>query len=187
MGEQKITVGLVSVTIEATRSARSAPFLGRNPSKTNRSPPNPDSAIADVTDFDPIGADGEHPEDVGNAVDGEPDTVWTTQQYDTREFGGLKTGVGLLVDLGEAVDVASVRLVVPTPGADVEVHVAEEQPTGAPDGEPAGRRTGVDGDEVTIPTAGTRGRWVTIWFTRLSETQRNGRFVIDVAEVQVRS
>ena len=45
------------------------------------------------------------------AVDGDPATAWRTMTYD-QNFGpgGLKTGVGLIIDLGAVHDVASVDL-----------------------------------------------------------------------------
>ena len=55
-----------------------------------------------MRDLDPQGQDGqENPEDVGLAVDGNPETGWRTSTYYRRaDLGGLKDGVGLVVDLG---------------------------------------------------------------------------------------
>ena len=82
--------------------------------------------IAAVRDYDPQGDSGaespENPEQRGLAVDGDPSTAWYTEKYrDTPAFGGLKTGVGLLLRLtGPAV---ATQLVVssPTPGAGFQV------------------------------------------------------------------
>ena len=54
--------------------------------------------IADVRDFDPQGSDhSEHPEQARLAVDGDTATAWTTDHYNSADFGRLKEGVGLWV------------------------------------------------------------------------------------------
>ncbi len=66
----------------------------------------PPVAIAGVADFDPFG-DGdrrEHPELLPNVLDGDPETVWTTENYRAADLGA-KDGVGLLVTLAEPVAV----------------------------------------------------------------------------------
>ncbi len=63
-----------------------------------------------ASDLDPQGTDGgENPEDAPLAVDGDPQTAWQTSSYE-QQFGpgGLKTGVGLVIDLGEPRQVSGV-------------------------------------------------------------------------------
>ena len=45
-----------------------------------------------VRDFDPGGDKQENADQVRNAVDGFPDTAWSTSRYKTADFGGLKGG-----------------------------------------------------------------------------------------------
>ena len=70
-----------------------------------------------AVDFDPQGAEPreENPDTVANVLDGDPATVWTTSTYE-QNFGptGLKSGVGLIIDLGAA---KGVRQVVVSTGA----------------------------------------------------------------------
>ncbi len=58
--------------------------------------------LAGVKDFDPFGdPPEENPDQAGNAIDGKQATAWTTLTYRGRPtLGGLKPGVGLVVDLG---------------------------------------------------------------------------------------
>lgn len=59
--------------------------------------------IVSLKDYDPEGTDGaENPDLVSAAVDGDPNTGWRTVCYDSRNFAGTKTGVGLVADLGSA-------------------------------------------------------------------------------------
>src|SRR5690606_31761976 len=75
----------------------------------------PTTAVAaTATDFDPEGdPPEEYPEDAPLAVDGDPATAWGTQTYE-QQFGpgGLKSGVGLVLDLGGSQDVRRVRITV---------------------------------------------------------------------------
>ncbi|MGH2775554.1 MAG: protein kinase domain-containing protein [Actinomycetota bacterium] len=66
--------------------------------------------VQSVTDFDPVGGDGEHPEEVDLAVDGDPNTAWTTENYQDPLSALGKDGVGLVFDLGDGVEVASVEV-----------------------------------------------------------------------------
>ena len=90
--------------------------------------------IAAATDFDPR-ADGgsaqENPKQVVAAIDGDPETTWRTERYRTLPtLGGLKPGVGLVLDLGEATSVRMVRLTLVGGPTAVEVRVPAEPATG---------------------------------------------------------
>lgn len=60
--------------------------------------------------FDPLGDNDEHNEAAGRAIDGDPASFWYTQSYTTRAFGGIKSGVGLILEFEEPqpIDVLSV-------------------------------------------------------------------------------
>lgn len=67
--------------------------------------------VSSVYDIDPYGNDSENPDDVDFVIDGDESTSWSTMEYyGSPEFGGLKPGVGLVLDLGGLRDVSSVRV-----------------------------------------------------------------------------
>ncbi|MDG9701138.1 protein kinase family protein [Streptomyces sp. DH37] len=68
--------------------------------------------ISLVKDFDPSGSDGsENGDDVAAVLDSDPNTYWQTSSYfGNPKFGGLKEGVGLILDLGKSQQVSSVRV-----------------------------------------------------------------------------
>jgi len=67
--------------------------------------------IRQVSDFDPEGDTGdENSDDVGLVYDPDPATAWTTNWYTTPEFGNLKDGVGLLIDLGGEREVSDLQI-----------------------------------------------------------------------------
>jgi len=76
-------------------------------------------------DPEPAGDGSEHPEEVANLIDGDPDTTWETEGYDTSTFNGAKPGVGVILQLAEEVDVQDVMISTALPGWKVEVRSAD--------------------------------------------------------------
>ena len=78
--------------------------------------------IVAVEDFDPEGDLVEHPEELSRATDGDrTSSAWTTETYQTNSFG-LKSGVGLLLDVGSPVTARAIDINSPTPGWPLEVY-----------------------------------------------------------------
>ncbi len=144
--------------------------------------------IAGVTDFDPQGdPPEENPELAPLAIDGKPSTAWqTSTYYDPLEK--LKSGVGLLVDLGHPRSVDSVKVALMGDGTSLQI-------LAAPDAQAAPSST--DGlDEVaSVRNAGTRAdlgfkkpvttQWLVVWLTSLPAAP-NG-FQGRIAEISVSS
>jgi hypothetical protein len=111
-----------------------------------------------VTDFDPEGGDGEHPEDVPGATDGDAATYWTTETY--SDFS--KTGVGVVLDAGSAVALTRLVITSDTPGFTAEIRAGDrEQGPFDPvsDGQQVGRRASFD-----LETDGDK-RFYLVWIT----------------------
>ena len=129
-----------------------------------------------VTDFDPFTSDGrENPEATSRAVDGNPDTAWSTDTYNTAAFGGLKPGVGLWVDLGRARSVRSVDVTSPDSGWQGEIRLAD-RPADRLEG--WGRRVARGSGHFDVK--GRTGRYVLVWITALPEGSRKLR----IAEIE---
>ncbi len=126
--------------------------------------------IAGIADFDPFG-DGdrhEHPELLSNAIDGDPDTAWTTENYRAADLGA-KDGVGLVLTIAEPVTIRTVELTTPEGGWTAEVYVAEGDPPSdlAGWGDPAATAAEVATGTTEVTVGARRGKAVLIWFTRL--------------------
>jgi serine/threonine protein kinase len=139
-----------------------------------------------ATAFDPQGdPPEENPEEARLAVDGDPSTAWSTQTY-TQNFGplGLKTGVGLVLDLGADHEVNQVDLTTVGSPTQVQIYVTSRKPTSLQGIDVAGQTTvtGTHG-EVTLDPAPT-GRYVVVWLTQLPTAARGFRG--EVAEVVVK-
>jgi eukaryotic-like serine/threonine-protein kinase len=136
--------------------------------------------------FDP-GGDGqsEHAEDVKLTYDGDPTTAWSTFTYrGSPAFGNLKDGVGLLLDLGGAQAVAGVELTSISPGASVEIRVADEAGTDLDSFTPAADGTIEGTTQFAFDEPVTAGV-VLVWITGL--VPNDDGFSADIAEVKVQA
>lgn len=144
-------------------------------------------AVSAATDFDPAGNGEENPSDVGNVFDGDPETTWTTvNYYDPLE--AQKDGVGVYLDLGQAVSVREVRLALINSGASFELRVAPEDATQAPgdlDGWTA-IDTVEDSEQNVTRTLddAVSTRYLLVWFTQLPLAD-DGNYRSGIAEAEV--
>jgi len=140
-----------------------------------------------VRDFDPQGnPPSEYPELAHYAIDGNPATVWHTSSYIDQLGNGpraLKSGVGLVVDLGSSHDIGTVDVTV-GPGAptSLSLYVSNTNPVGTPTGTPAARVSG--SGKIAIHPAHATGRYLTIWLTALPRGS-DGQYSAVIAEVAV--
>jgi putative peptidoglycan lipid II flippase len=168
-----VTLGLVGVLLGRTEPARDlfdgTPLGGGDPLD-----------VTAVTDFDPLGRGGEHPELTANVDDGDPATAWTTEQYNS-ELSSLKEGVGLVLTLASPSSVSEVEVTTETTGWAAEIYVAESP---APDlggwGEPRAGGSALSGDH-TFDVDGADGSAVLVWLTDVGDS---GRAVLGEIEVR---
>jgi hypothetical protein len=141
--------------------------------------------------------------DVKKTVDGDPATVWRTDQYkDDAHFGTLKSGMGLIFDLGSEKRVASVKVQLATPGATLELRAGSATPsdTGAyslttteggvfkvngADLALVGEVKQDAGTTVVLPgPPDSAVRYLAIWITKLPQIGA-GKYQVGIQEVTV--
>jgi hypothetical protein len=142
-----------------------------------------------ATDFDPEGdPPSENPEQARLAVDGDPATGWRTLTYkDDPQLGGLKSGVGLVLDLGSEQTVGSVQLTLGGQPTSLEILATPPGVDDAPaDLADARRLTGLvaNGTTAVARFDRTRTRYLVVWLTKLPAADGGFRGQID--EVTVR-
>lgn len=122
--------------------------------------------VASVAAFGPEGiADGDNPSLASRILAVGTDQPWYSQWYATPEFGDLRSGTGLLLDMGETVTVTDVRLVLGSaPGADVQLRMGNTPSLDMPS---VARASDAGGAVQLTATAPVKGRYVLIWFTQL--------------------
>jgi hypothetical protein len=135
--------------------------------------------LASVTDTDPEGEGREMPGEVPLAYDGNDATYWRTEKYATPDFGGLKDGVGLSLEL-DAPAVAR-RLDVTTRGTGGAFEVIAGEP--GPGARVVGRGTFGDGPQQVELEPGAAAGTYTFWITELPPNALGGGYRAYVSEI----
>jgi serine/threonine-protein kinase len=142
--------------------------------------------LAAAGDFDPEGTGGEHPDEVANAIDGDPATVWSTEEYrsataDLASAG--KSGVGLWVDAGEPVTGTSISVTSTDGGWDAQVFAAADEPPETLEdwGEPVSEKVAMDEGAQIPVTVAEPSQYYLIWITTLAGTP--GEYKVEIEEV----
>jgi putative peptidoglycan lipid II flippase len=146
-------------------------------------------------DFDPQGSADkrENPGEVKLGYDGDPATQWQTlTYYNNPRLGGLKRGVGLVLDLGSAVPVTSVTVTLTGNGTDLDLRVPAQDPaatTRAPlgsDGDWAvvAKQSGAGRTATLTPKQAVTSRFVLVYLTSLPKEA--GGYRGGISEVVVR-
>jgi len=123
-------------------------------------------AVEGAEDFDPLSDDQtEHSEDVGFAIDGNPQTAWTTETYTTSDFG--KAGVGIYLDASKPVKASQLEVRTATPGFPLDVYGATGSPPDSLDAwnGPIGSATSVTKDETVPLDSPTSFQYYLLWIT----------------------
>ncbi|GIG57977.1 hypothetical protein Lfu02_23490 [Longispora fulva] len=126
-------------------------------------------------------------------LDGSLTTGWQTQQYwDHPEFGKIKPGMGLLINLGSSSNVVNVEVQFDRPGATVELKSGTEDPGNTSQGDTKilSSYTTVEGPVDNVGTrkvfnVGAKVQYLLIWITKLPAVSE-GRYQVGIQEVTVR-
>ena len=144
-------------------------------------------AIQGARAFDPFGADGsENPEDIEKAYDNSPGTYWETSFYTSADFGRLKSGVGVILDLGKVQQVGTVTVSF-VGDTSVELRAASgegAEPTSFDAFSKVAEGSGTTG--VLKPDESIETRYLLIWLTELPLTDE-GNYRGRVADIKVTS
>jgi hypothetical protein len=129
-----------------------------------------------VQPLDPQGDDEENDADAPRSIDGDPATAWRTAAYETQNFGNLKTGVGLVVNLGDVVPTDGLSVTAPGDGGTFQV-LAATQPVfdGAV---PIADGTTSNAGPVALTWEPVETQYLIIWFTALPQNEGRWRGVI---------
>ena len=149
-----------------------------------------------ATGFDPLrsakdDSNNENTQYAPYAIDSSMHSAWDSQWYKTAEFGGLKAGAGLLLDMGKAVTFRSVLVTFGSiPGADVKLLVGNSTTRSEANLQSmttVASRSDVGGPVTFRITSSATGRYLVIWFTKLPPRPGSGHlFMAAVYNVVVR-
>jgi hypothetical protein len=141
--------------------------------------------------FDPDGTGGEHNDEVGLAIDGDPTTGWSTESYDIGPAVSLsgKPGVGLILDTGKPVAARSLQIKSAASGWTAKVYgsaLAQPPSTAPPGGGWAGLTGSLDVNNTTqtIQLASTTdSRYYLVWITSL--TGDPGSYSVEIDDAKL--
>jgi hypothetical protein len=142
--------------------ATAAPTNAANPVPVTSLP------IASAQAFGPAGlADGDNPQSALYAIRSGSPSPWLSQWYATADFGNLKQGTGLLIDMGRQVTVTSMRIdLAGYRGANLQVRVGDA--ASGPYGMRVAARASDAGGTVRLRfSVPEHVRYLLIWFTQL--------------------
>jgi eukaryotic-like serine/threonine-protein kinase len=144
------------------------PSLDGSTSAGGQGSPGPTVELRGVSDYDPQGNGREHSATAAMATDGNAATSWYTETYKTRDFGGLKDGLGLVLDAGGPVVLRSLTVSTATPGFLAVVRAGDSR--SGPFGDDSAAET--VGTTTTFALQGATARYYVLWITRLPPARR---------------
>jgi eukaryotic-like serine/threonine-protein kinase len=147
---------------------------GSNEKGPTAAPAGANVPLTGVGAYDPDGGDGEHDADAPKATDHDLTTYWNTEHYNTF----TKRGVGVVLDAGRRVKLASVVVSSATPGFTAAI-TSGSSPNG-PFVTDSGSQT-VTGT-TTFSLQGATARYYVVWITNLGPNSS-----VEINEVRARS
>jgi hypothetical protein len=198
---KRILIGAVAVALFAAVVA-GAWLIGSSFNPGSEEPVDPSSSTTedepDTVDletleivgsdgFDPLGDNREHGQNAHLAHDDDTGSAWNTEGYNDP-MGTEKSGVGLILDLGDSQEVHAVDLTVPQRNYGIQIRVGDSDSV-SDDASldanlPAVWEGQVSGTETITLDEAVSGQYVLIWFTDLPTD--DGRFRGTINEVEVR-
>ncbi|MBW5250006.1 serine/threonine protein kinase [Streptomyces sp. P01-B04] len=159
------------------------PENGDEPKSVAESKPVP---IMGARDYDPLGDQSEKPQDIGHVYDGDATSYWNTDGYFTADFGKLKDGVGVVLDLGKVQQVGTVDVTFLGGTTSVELRTATSAevpklPTGFT------KVAQGSGTKVALkPGEPVQARYLLVWLTNLPPSD-SGNFRGKISDIKVTS
>ena len=139
----------------------------------------PAPEIAAVEAIDPEGDDEENSDQAELVLPGE-DGGWQSERYNTPEFGGLKSGLGLMIELEEESQISVVDLQAPDGEVQLEVRVGDSDDV--EDAETVATEE-IDGDATIELDDAATGEYVFLWYTQAAPEGDGYRVMVDEVEL----
>jgi eukaryotic-like serine/threonine-protein kinase len=197
LGWTLVVVGLVAALVVVGASLNSKGVIslpGTHQAPARTSPPTTGQPaatlpIAQAQAYDPFGKPPkENDVQAPRAIDGDAQSAWETEHYRSQDFGRLKQGVGLVLDLGSPQQARQLDLRLLYGGSSIEVYGSDSAPSSF-DAWSAHRLANQPDvpRNATIDFAGDASyQYYLIWFTQLPASPDGGGFQDGIAEATLR-
>ncbi len=125
-------------------------------------------------------------------VDGNEQTGWTTDEYNQANFGSIKPGMGILINLGAPTKVSAVKVLTSSQGATMELRTGTSDPGNTTAGDDTiaknftviGTPNQQAATTTVFPVDKDSVQYLLIWITKLPPNAE-GKFVLTVNEIVV--
>ena len=166
-----VGVAAWSISRGLHHSPTPAPNQTQSPSQSSAATAIPLKPVS-ATVYNPLGSSGDDdPADASKAIDGSASTFWHTSYYLGHQFGNLKKGTGLILDMGRPVRLSQLRVQF---GASCCTHVLIEVGNSNTSSTaalstftPVQSSSAAQGSTTFNVTKQATGRYVLIWITDL--------------------
>ena len=166
-----LAVAAVVVWAVGFRSSASPPASGGTHPSASASAPASGTVLTPVKDdtFNILGSDSEDAPDAPKAIDSSPSTYWHTDSYQNHaNFGNLKSGTGLLIDMGKSVQLSQVQVVVGSGATTAKIYLGNSSTpskTALSNFTQVGKKATGSGTLTYTISSKATGRYVLIWLT----------------------
>ncbi len=134
---------------------------------------------ASVSVYSPMGSP-DQPATAPLAIDGDPGTMWSTDQY-WQQLPQLKNGVGLLASFDDAAEFDEVIVDSPTPGTEIEIRSAPSPDATLDQMSVLGRATVGEGPTAIEIDQDQPNRFILVWISKLGGEE--GAYQSSVSEI----
>ncbi len=129
-------------------------------------------SLSTVAAFDPLGDSKENNAQLNALIDNNPSTTWSTERYNTRTFGGLKPGLGVILQLDHSTELSKLQVTSNSSGWAASVYAADSPRDSLAEwGTPVDTQSGL-GSQATFDLHQTTGAAVLLWFTDLGSNNK---------------
>ncbi|MEU1484892.1 serine/threonine protein kinase [Streptomyces sp. NPDC005752] len=148
--------------------------------------PSKPLTVVGARDYDPLADGSEKPATIKNIYDGDKNSYWSTDGYYSAGFGGLKKGVGVVLDLGEVQQVGTVDVSFLGGSTSVELRTTEDSSVPQmPDG--FTKVAQGSGTNVSLkPDKQVKARYLLVWLTKLPLSD-GGNYRGKISDIKVTS
>lgn len=164
-------------TAQPTQEATAPPDEGEDEEDDEPEAPAPE--VESVEAIDPEGDDEEN-SDAAELVLPGAEGGWQSERYNSAEFGGLKSGLGLMFELEEESQISSIDLSAPDGEVRLEVRVGDSDDV--EDAETVAEET-ADGDTTIELDEPATGSYVFLWYTQAAPEGGGYRVMVDEVEI----
>jgi hypothetical protein len=167
-------LAVVAVVVWAVgfRGSNSPPAGGGGSPSATASAPASGTVLTPASDttFNILGSDSEDAPDAAKAIDSSAATYWHTDSYQNHaNFGNLKSGTGLLIDMGKSVRLSQVQVTVGNIGATTaEIYLGNSDTpsrSALSNFTLVGHKTTGTGTLTYKISSAATGRYVLVWLT----------------------